>query len=610
MRLFKLVLVILFINILFAQKIDRYEVFAKLNSNGTLNITEQIYYNFENLQRHGIYRDIPTQIKVDGKIKNLRVKIISVLQDDKETNWQKEVIFKQNLGKFIRIKIGSKDKLVTNLHKYTIKYKIYNAILPYSKNKEFDALRLNIIGTLWDEPIYNIYAKIELPLNIANYIKDITTYSGKFGSTTSKAKVRVYNEVIEVSLDKLKPHEGLTVEIAFSKGLIKSSFFSNIANYWYILFLPIALFFIKKTYTENGGFRDKRAVAVMYEPPKELSVLQAGLILDTKADNKDFAAAIVELAQKGYIKIKEDNGSYTLIKLNKNQNSLTKDQKYLLNNILFPNGETKLTLKRSEELAKRLSQGFETINKELYNWAVEDGYFKELPHKTKSKFLIKSLLFLSPLIIYALYFIIQNYGIEMLLILIFPVVFGAVGVGMLVNQKSIFQKFIALIFIGFGFLPLLNILNYDLNSLIELIVSPVGAAIASIFIVFYYAKNIGNFTQKGTYTQKHLLGLKEFIKRVKEDEIKRRLKEDPLYLEKLLPYAMLFGATSYWLDIFTRLNVSAPIWYEGNLEGLDSFDSSLSSASSYATSSNSSDGFGGGGGFSGGGVGGGGGGSW
>ena len=48
---------------------------------------------------------------------------------------------------------------------------------------------------------------------------------------------------------------------------------------------------------------DHRSIAVQYEPPKDLSLLQSGLILDRFTDNEDFAPAVLELAQQGYLEI-------------------------------------------------------------------------------------------------------------------------------------------------------------------------------------------------------------------------------------------------------------------------------------------------------------------
>jgi uncharacterized membrane protein len=610
MKFLKIILFFLLSGTLFSQEIKRYEVKAFLDLEGNLKVTEDIYYDFKNDKRHGIYRDIPTQIKLNGKIKNLKVEILEVLVDNKKANWEKSNFLSNNAGKFLQIKIGSKNILLTGVHHYKIKYILKNIILPYSKNSNFDALRFNIIGNGWKVPIYDIYSEIYLPYEIANNIVDIKTYSGVYGSTFNSAKTKFDGNVIKVFLKKLEPFEALTIEIAFKKGLIKTNYSNFANNYLYLLYLPFAFFLIKRFFNLYSGFKDNRAIAPQYMPPKDLSILQAGLILDSRADNKDFAPAILELATKGYIKIEQIGDNYSILKVKNSDENLTKDQQYLMDNLLFENGLNSFTFKQKDEnFSNKMQNAFEDINKNLYNWSVEAGYFRELPSNTKFKFFMKSLLASLPIIAYAIYFIVQNYSFDMLLIIIFPLVFSGVGISLIFQKNDFVTKIMGVIFIVFGFLPLLGKLDFNKDEVLNFLLSPFGAAVILIAVIAFYTKDIGSFTKKGAYTQKYLLGLKEFIKRVKEDEIRRRLKSDPLYLEKLLPYAMLFGVTNHWIELFNKLGVTTPTWYVGDIYSLESFDSAFYQASSY-TNTSSSGGFAGGGGFSGGGVGGGGGGSW
>ncbi len=85
----------------------------------------------------------------------------------------------------------------------------------------------------------------------------------------------------------------------------------------------------------------------------------------------------------------------------------------------------------------------------------------------------------------------------------------------------------------------------------------------------------------------NLLALSLTLLILKQDEIKRRLESDPLYLEKMLPYAVLFGETKHWLTFFTALKVSHPLWYHGNPSNMQHFSSSMNSASTPPSSGGS-----------------------
>jgi hypothetical protein len=236
---------------------------------------------------------------------------------------------------------------------------------------------------------------------------------------------------------------------------------------------------------------------------------------------------------------------------------------------------------------------------------------EENPQKTRKRFLTKSVLFLLPVVGMTFYILFRQMGVDTIFILSFPVAFGAVGVSHFFSQKAIMQKMMGLAFIGVGLAPAVLVLQEHGIGIGSLLFGPLGVLVVLFGVLDYIYRSIGKLTQKGAYAQKKLLGLQEFIKRVKEDEIRRRLALDPLYLERLLPYAILFDQTRHWLNFFKLLHVDQPSWYEGDIDDLEDFGTAVNHAiTPPSTQSSAGGGFAGGGGFSGGGGGGGGGGSW
>ena len=129
-------------------------------------------------------------------------------------------------------------------------------------------------------------------------------------------------------------------------------------------------------------------------------------------------------------------------------------------------------------------------------------------------------------------------------------------------------------------------------------------------------------TKKGNELYQKLAGFKEFIKSVEQDKLKEFLQQDENYIDKVLPYAIVFDVADAWKDKLKGLDIPPPNWYSGNYATfntylfLNSLDHSMNQMSESFYSAPSSSGTsggswsGGGGGFSGGGFGGGGGGSW
>ena len=143
-----------------------------------------------------------------------------------------------------------------------------------------------------------------------------------------------------------------------------------------------------------------------------------------------------------------------------------------------------------------------------------------------------------------------------------------------------------------------------------------GIDFVILWVIYVSHERLGHLTPKGRALQKHLLGLKEFVQRADTDRINRLLQDDPLYLERMLPYAMIFGLTEHWMGQFERFSVAPPAWYQSH-KPLYMLRSSVGSAGFVPSSGSSFDAYSssgryssGGGGYSGGGSGGGGGGSW
>ena len=606
---------------LYADKITKFDVNVTVKQSGELTIIESIDYDFQKSKRHGIFRDIPFTIKNNGHIIDLGLYNFSTTMDNAPIQWHKSTMHSSSAGEIVRLKIGSESNYLSGKHHFIIRYNVKLGVIPASQNSKKDAIRWNIVGTGWKIPIYNIESIFTLPNSLSQDNISVSIYTGKYGSKISQSHSSwITSKKLMVQIDKLNPLEGATVELAYSAGTldqsgsdnVKTTFMDWFLRHWHWGALIGFLLYFKSLHKRYTGFEDNRSIAVKYLPPKDLSILQSGLILDKFADNEDFSAAILELAHLGYLTIEQESkkADPILKRTDKEVENLTSDQRYLLNSTLFKSGKTYILSKGSEDKAKKLLKNFQHINDNLYNWSVNSGYMMENPQDIRKKFLIKSFLAILPMVALTLYTIYALYGENAVLASIFPVVFGGVGIYIMLKDKKLYSKIFGLAFSSFGILPIFDLHENGLN-IQTFFFSPIAVLIILLIVIAMIYKHIGEFTQKGAYTATDLLGLKEYIKRVKKDEIERVLRDDPIYLEKLLPYAVLFDLTDHWLSFYDVLNVDTPYWYVGNLHNMNNFSNSLNMASTPPnTSSNGGGGFSGSGGFSGGGGGGGGGGSW
>jgi len=139
-----------------------------VNKDASLDIKERIVADCgKALNKHGIFRIIPEEIKIKGgeKIKT-PIKLLSIT-DFKGNKIKYTKIYNSN-DKTITWKIGDPNKTVQGVNNYIIHYQVRNAVR--FKNKSFDELYWNLVGTFWQLKIDNFQAFIKFPMEINSQI--------------------------------------------------------------------------------------------------------------------------------------------------------------------------------------------------------------------------------------------------------------------------------------------------------------------------------------------------------------------------------------------------------------------------------------------------------
>jgi len=603
----------LFLN---AENIEKYNVDFKLLQSGKLEIREDIRYNSGGKQKHGIYRDIPYKIKVDGLYtRDIGINNIRILRNN--NNEKYALLYPNNT--MLRLKIGDPNVTWKGKTTYNIFYSVDMGVL--DKNATHDITSWNLMGHEWRLSTKKMVAFIHLPPSLNRSNTQINIYRGRYGSTSTKAQTQwIDNHTLRIQANYLSTYEGLTADIIYpihildQSGKINSthSVSDQISSTWNWLAILLLSLLSYRFWLGLGANDFQRIISTRYKAPKELSLLQSALIYDKFANNKDFSAAIVELAQRGYLTITKSKSSSmpTFTKtIGQDETELTQEMKYLLNEVLFDRADTFTIKKKSNAQARKLLSGFDKVNELLYNWSVDKNYMQEHPKKSRKNFLIRMVLLALPLLGVSIYTSIDLLGWESTFISMFNSLFIIIGLIVLISVKGWFGVLFALMFVGVSSLTMGAYYVENFESLSHIFYTPLFLLVVFFVVIWFTYKRIGKYTQKGSVVASQLQGLKRFIQRVKSDEIKRNLKRDPLYLERYLPYAILFDESKHWLKFYDDLNIEHPTWYHGNIHHLSIIEKDMQSASTVQESSSSGYSSGGGG-FSGGGMGGGGGGSW
>lgn len=381
------------------EKIQTFATQIKINKDGTINVTEKIIYDFDGFQKHGIQRTIPYIKKnKEGRLFQLDFKAISV-SDENGRPYHYEI---SKTNDNLKIKIGDADRTITGSHTYVINYQVAGALTYFS---DHDELYWNVTGNDWQVPILSASVLIESPSAINKEDIKLACYTGRFASNLNDCQIYHLDtdrEKIESRvLKSLGAYEGLTIAVGFPKNLVAVlepkeyiSFWETLLGRLVIIFLIIITFIwylVLPVYIIYRWFnygRDPKATVgvttAWFDPPKApdgkrfLTPAEVGTLGDETVDLKDISATVVDLARRGYLKIKEPKkGDFYLVKEDKREDDKLLDFEKSLLEELF---KSKKTIRLKGE---KLYQEIEEIKEKLYQEVVRIGLFAENPEKTR-----------------------------------------------------------------------------------------------------------------------------------------------------------------------------------------------------------------------------------
>lgn len=613
-----------------------------LEEDSSLQITETITVFVTGRQiHHGIYRELPTRYR--DAFNNRYVVGFQMLAATRDS--QNEAFRVEDFGNGKRIYLGDPNAIVQRgRHVYTISYTT-NRQLGYFK--DHDELFWNATGNGWIFPIRHASATVHLPAGIpADQVK-LSGYTGPQQSRAAQLTATAAGDsTFQFDTNRsLGPREGLSIVLMWPKGFFTEPtfaekmefFFRDNSDALYVStgFLVLVLYYLI-AWSAVGRDPVRGVIMPLYEPPQNLSPAGIRYLLRMGFDNKTFAAAILDMAVRGYLTIKDQAGSYTLYLTGKPNVTLPPDESQLAA-ILFQ-GRSEIWLHQENHLTIRAAM------KALKKWLAsteQKTYFI-----TNSKYMIPPVI-LSAIVVIS-YLVIQGMpqvmagaflsiwltgwtlGVAGLVFTAFNTWRGVLhphtstlaevsGVG-----KALFLTAFALPFLfgeamGFWFLLKLTSLALVLFVLFA----------GGLHVLFLYLMKAPTFAGRRLMDQ--VEGFKMFLGAVDADRLNRAFppQQTPAVFEKFLPYALALDVEQDWAEKFSGLLAGAssapatgsnglysPSFYSGSALGsftgasfASSFGSSLTSAiSSSATSPGSAGGGGSGG--SGGGGGGGGGGGW
>jgi len=545
---------------------------------GALEVEENIRVRVENVAiNHGIFRDFPTRYRGRaGSRVRVAFKLIETRRDG-----QPEPSATEPISNGVRIRIGSADTTITpGEHLYTIRYRTDRQIGRFA---DYDELYWNVTGNGWDFPIDQASVRITLPRPAK--FGQRAVYTGAQGSTDGYGRVveERPGEIQFRSTAPLGPREGMTVAVAWSKGVIAAETADDRARNWLAdngptivgtLALLGLLGYYFYAWKRVGRGPLAGTVVPIFSPPDDLTPAAMRYVWKMKADNRSFAAALVDLGVRGHVRLVEEDGGW----LSKDKTRIER----LAGASPLPAAE--------EAMLRELAMNGDSIVMDNDNHSKFSSAQKALTESLKESY--EGRLFL------------RNWSWSLIGLALFVAALGLTALALKLAEGTFDPSII-----GLSAFPLL----------LPLLALP--------FVVSAFAWMAAP-TKEGRGVLDRIAGFRQYLSIAERNRLDRMTAPaDTLErFERFLPYAIALGVETRWAKRFQSQLAAAAVaqstaqgfaWYSGSSSPWDNpggfareMGTSLSSAISSASTAPGSSSGSGGGGSSGGGGGGGGGGGW
>src|SRR5208283_2388461 len=512
-----------------------------LQNDSSLLVTETITVIAAGGQiRHGIFREFPTKYSDPYNNRySVGFQMLSATRDSAEENFRVENNFNG-----VRIYLGDPNVVVPpGRHIYTLTYATNRQLGFYS---DHDELFWNATGSGWNFRIEHASATVHLFAAIPAEQVTLSGFTGPQGSR--RADLTTSREADAVQFETNRPvalKQGLSILLMWPKGYVTPPTFSQKVEYFFhdnrdaLLLgtgLLVLLLYYLITWAEVGRDPQPGVIMPLYEPPATLSPAGMRYLVRMGFDNKTFAAAILDMAARGYLKIKEDAGAYMLSLTDKDERVLTPDEKQIAG-VLF---EDRKVIWLHQENHEIIRAAMAAVQKWLKS-AENKVYFV-----TNSRYLLPPVLLSLAIIVVHL----MAQGGPQLFIgafLGFWLTFWSIGLAALLKNvvqswhaafsrgeipfgntvKAIFITFFCIPFVGGEVLGLFILLKISSLALVAFII-----ASGALHIVFLY------LMKAPTFAGRHLLdqveGFKMFLGAVDSDRLNRAMppQQTPAVFEK------------------------------------------------------------------------------
>jgi len=319
------------------EEITGFESRVEIERGGDVRVTETIAVvaGGEKIKR-GIYRDFPTLYRsVLGLRRSVDFEVTGVLRDGVPEPWHSE-----GRANGVRIYIGEAGRLIDHgPHTYTLSYRTNRQLVLHD---DFDEFYWNVTGNGWDFPIARAKVKITLPPGAP--LRSAEAYTGPGGArgTAWRVVTEAGADVVIETTAPLAPGEGLTVSVTWPKGYVDADANprdlaavagDNPFTAASLAALVLVLAYYMIAWVVIGRDPPRGVIIPRYAPPEGFTPSAVRFLAGLgRVDDKSFAAAVLQLAVSGALRIRQ-NKEFTLERTDKAP-ALPKGQRAFLDALL------------------------------------------------------------------------------------------------------------------------------------------------------------------------------------------------------------------------------------------------------------------------------------
>jgi uncharacterized membrane protein YgcG len=299
------------------ERITDFRSEIRIGADGALSVTETLEVEAAGQSiKRGILRDFPTEYRDRaGNRVQVPFEVTSVLRDGAPERFAAE-----SLSNGVRVRIGRAEVMLPpGRHTYEISYRTARQLGFFEQH---DELYWNVTGNGWDFAIERASAKVTLPRSVPAAQLAVEAYTGPQGAQGRDWRARAADGGAEYETTRtLAPREGLTIVLAFPKGIVPAPTMAERAA-WFVsanraagvggIGVLLVGAFLYARWRRVG--RDPKAGPLFprYEPPKGVSPAAVRFINKMGFDHRCFAAGILGLGARGYLTVEQHGEDFDL----------------------------------------------------------------------------------------------------------------------------------------------------------------------------------------------------------------------------------------------------------------------------------------------------------